>query len=296
MIIVKLWGGLGNQMFQYAAARRLAHINGDRLKLDTQWFGREARGDTPRRYELGVFDITADIATAEEVRRLRGVDTRRWPKAVKRLLASVGYATPISYVAEQHFNSAPEILSLKGDIYLDGYWQSEKYFRDTADVIRNDFRLKESPDGANASVLREIKVCESVSLHFRRGDYVTNSNAAAYHGVLSLDYYAAAIEAIGARVASPRFFVFSDDLTWVKHNFKIDFPVTYIDVNGAEKAYDDLRLMSACQHHIIANSSFSWWGAWLNKNSKKIVVAPQKWYSATEINSDDLIPDAWLRI
>lgn len=296
MIIVKLWGGLGNQMFQYAAARRLSHINGEPLKLDTRWFGREAHGDTPRRYELGVFAIAADIATAGESRRMRGVDIRRWPKIVKRLMAAAGYAAPKNYVAERHFHFNPEILNLKGDIYLDGYWQSEKYFRDAGDVIRNDFRLKGPPDGVNTGVLQEIAGCESVSLHFRRGDYVTNANAAAHHGTASLDYYAAAIGAIGTRVVSPRFFVFSDDQSWVKRNLIIDFPVTYVEGNGAEKAYEDMRLMSSCKHHIIANSSFSWWGAWLGANPDKIVIAPRQWFQGGDADTRDLLPEEWLRL
>jgi hypothetical protein len=296
MIIVRLWGGLGNQMFQYAMARRLAYVNGDILKLDTGWFGRQARVDTPRQYELSVFALAADIAAGGESRRLRGVDIRQWPKVAKRLLAAAGHAAPKSYVLERHFQFDPEILCLKGDVYLDGYWQSEKYFLDAADVIRNDFTLKSPPDAANAVVLREIEGCVSVSLHFRRGDYVTNANAASNHGTASLDYYAAAIEAITARVPAQHFFVFSDDQEWVKRNFKIDFPVTYIEGNGAEKAYEDMRLMSACRHHIIANSSFSWWGAWLGANSDKIVTAPRRWFQNSNADTRYLLPEGWLQL
>jgi hypothetical protein len=296
MIVVRLWGGLGNQMFQYAAARRLAHVNGAALKLDTGWFGNEAPGDTSRRYELGVFRIDAGFASAGEARRLRGPDIRRWPRIVKKLVAVVGYAGRRSYVGEKHYHFDPEILRLKGDIYLDGYWQSEKYFRDAAEVIRNDFRLKPAPEGANRELMRKIGECESVSLHFRRGDYVTNVNAAAYHGTASLDYYAAAIDAILSRVGSPRLFVFSDEPEWVKRNLKAHLPVTYVEGNGEANAAEDLRLMSACRHHIIANSSFSWWGAWLGGNPGKVVVAPRKWFNAGNADTKDLIPEGWLRI
>lgn len=296
MIIVKLWGGLGNQMFQYAAARRLAHVNSDQLKLDIGWFGREARGDTRRQYELGVLSLAADIASAEESRRLRGVDRRRWPKIVKRLVSAVGYAAPKSYVMESTITFDPEILRLKGDVYLDGYWQSEKYFRDTAGIIRNDLRLKATPQGANAELLREISDGNSVSLHFRRGDYVTNPHAAAHHGIASLDYYAKAIETVRAQVSSPRLYIFSDDQEWVKRNLHTDVPVTYVEGNGPDNAAEDLRLMSACRHHIIANSSFSWWGAWLGSNPDKVVVAPSAWFSAEGADTSDLIPEGWLRI
>jgi hypothetical protein len=296
MIIVKLTGGLGNQMFQYAAARRLAHANRAELKLDTGWFGRETSGDTPRRYELGVFPLSADTATPGESQRLRGTDTRRWPRVVKRLITAVGYAAPKSYVAEKHFHFDPDILRLKSDVYLDGYWQSEKYFLDTAEIIRKDFTLKAAPQGSSAALLCEIAECESVSLHFRRGDYITNSSAAAYHGIASLDYYARAIENVRIRIASLRLFVFSDDMEWVKGNLHTDIPVTYVEGNGPDNAAEDLLLMSACRHHIIANSSFSWWGAWLGSNPDKVVVAPSAWFSAEGADTSDLIPERWLRI
>ncbi|MDD2851998.1 MAG: alpha-1,2-fucosyltransferase [Desulfuromonadaceae bacterium] len=296
MIIVKLWGGLGNQMFQYAAARRLAHANGVPLKLDTRWFVSNSSIDTPRSYELDVFTLQTDLATATESRRLGGLDTRRWPKVAKRLLAAWGYTPPKSYVVEKHYYFDAGILQLKDECYLDGYWQSEKYFCDAAGLIRNDFTVKPIPDDANGGLLREINGCESVSLHFRRGDYVTNANAAAFHGMIPLDYYAAALKTIGVRVTSPRLFVFSDDQEWVKQNLKTGFPVTYVEGNGAEKAYEDMRLMSACRHHIIANSSFSWWGAWLGANPDKTVIAPRNWFIDSAVDTCDLIPDSWVRL
>ncbi len=296
MIIVKLWGGLGNQMFQYAAARRLAHVNAEVLKLDTRWFGKEAPGDTARRYELDVFTLVADNAAADDSDRLRGRDTRRWPKIVKRLMNGIGYAVPSSYITEKHFHFNPEILQITGDAYLDGYWQSEKYFRDAAEIIRSDFQLVAEPQGMNRETLTMIEESNSVSIHVRRGDYITNASAAAYHGTLPLDYYHAALQTVQERVENPHLFVFSDDPGWVKDHLQTSLPVVYVEGNGARSASEDLRLMSVCKHHIVANSSFSWWGAWLGSARDSVVVAPERWFSDQVINTADLVPEGWLRL
>jgi hypothetical protein len=296
MIIVMLTGGLGNQMFQYAAARRLAHVTGQDLKLDHRWFSWRSAAKTPRCYELGVFALKAEAASAEESRWLRGGEASRSPKLVKRILAVVGYKAPASYRKEMYFQFDPHVLQITGDAYLDGYWQSEKYFSDTEQIIRSDFRLKAEPHEGNAEILTEIQSCESVSIHFRRGDYVTNPQSAACHGILPLSYYQAALEVLQKQLVKPRLFVFSDDLPWVREHLRTDLPLCYVEGNGTKSAAEDLRLMSACRHHIIANSSFSWWGAWLGTNPEKIVVAPDAWFSTHDINTSDLIPESWLRI
>ena len=295
MIIVKLWGGLGNQMFQYAAARRLALANDAPLKLDLGWFDRIPRGDTPREYELHVFNCVQDVASAREVKALRGVDTRRWPKAVKRLLEAAGLLVKRSCVREKHFHFDPEVLGLRGDLYLDGYWQSAKYFADAADAIRRDFTFRDAPDSVNREFAERIRGVEAVSLHVRRGDYVAGG-ASRHHVSNSLEYYAKAIAALTARLREPHFFVFSDEPAWVKENLRLDVPLTCVDLNGAGKGYEDLRLMSLCRHHIIANSSFSWWGAWLSDHPEKIVIAPRQWFARDDKNTADLIPEGWLQL
>ena len=296
MIIVKLWGGLGNQMFQYAAARRLALANAAPLKLDLGWFTNIPAGDTRRHYELHAFNSIQDVAAPAEVRALRGVDFRRWPKIVKRLLAPTGLMVKQSCVREKQYHYDPEILSLRGEFYLDGYWQSEKYFADVAESIRKDFSLKAAPDPLNAEMAATIRSCEAVSLHVRRGDYISNSSASQHHGSSPLDYYHAALAEITGRLSNPHLFVFSDDPAWVKENLRVGVPMTCLEHNGPDKGAEDLRLMSLCRHHIIANSSFSWWGAWLCADPAKIVVAPKRWFNRDEIVTDDLIPEGWLRL
>jgi hypothetical protein len=147
----------------------------------------------------------------------------------------------------------------------------------------------------NQLIAQEIGQSNAISLHVRRGDYVHNSNTLATHGLCSLDYYQTAINYITERVAQPNFFIFSDDITWVKDNLKVDFKCRFVDHNHGTESYNDMRLMSLCQHHIIANSSFSWWAAWLNPNHKKIVIAPRQWF-VNDNNVSDLFPQNWVKL
>ena len=295
MIIVKLNGGLGNQMFQYAAARRLALVNGASLKLDLGWFADIPSGDTPRRYELGAFKTVQEIASPAEVKALRGTDIRRWPKVAKRLAQSLGLFAKPGCCIEKHFHFAPEILQLRGEVYLDGYWQSEKYFIDVADTIRTEFTLTTDPTSLNKELAGVILDCEAVSLHVRRGDYLTNNSASQHHVSNPSDYYRAAIAEMSARVRNPHFFVFSDDPVWVKDNLLGEAHMTCMEHNGPDQGCEDLRLMSVCRHHIIANSSFSWWGAWLSTYPEKIVIAPKAWFHGNDVDTSDLLPTGWLR-
>ena len=269
MIITKLIGGMGNQLFQYAVGRRLAHHHGVLLKIDITAF----REYKLRTYHLNPLNIIESVATDEEIDDLKN---RHW-------------------IRERHFHFDPEILQLGSDVYLDGYWQSEKYFKDIEGIIRNEFIVREPVNGENERHLNQIQSCNAVAIHIRRGDYVTNPSANQYHGVCSLEYYYQAVALIAERVGNPHFFIFSDEWDWVRENFHINYPVTIIN-NNANWPEQDLRLMSACRHHIIANSSFSWWGAWLGTHPDRIVIAPQKWFNTPEHCTQDLLPEYWLKI
>lgn len=296
MVIVRLSGGLGNQMFQYAAGRRLAVVNDVPLKLDLGWFERIPKGDTPRQYELHVFNTIQEVASRKEVKALRGVDVRRWPKLAKRFVNTTGLMTKDTAITEKHYHFDPDILRLKGDVHLDGYWQSPRYFADIEDVIRKDFTLRIGPDAVNAAVAENISKAQSVSIHVRRGDYVSSRAVGQYHGSTTLDYYNRAVRELAKRVTSPEFFVFSDDPEWVKANLILAAPTTYIEHNPPEKGYEDLRLMTLCRHHIIANSSFSWWGAWLAGHRDGMVIGPKKWLNDPAISTEDLMPKGWIRL
>jgi hypothetical protein len=293
MIIVKLTGGLGNQMFQYAAARRLAQVNAVSLKIEQDWFSSVADLDTPRKYELNVFGIQDDFAAQEEVKRFK-TDKSTFFKSLFRKKEPPSYGK--TWIRERHFHFDPAVLNLQDNVYLDGYWQSYKYFIDIEDTIRSEFTVSDEPDKTNRDFAESIMSTEAVSIHVRREDYITNPITSLYHGVCTLDYYRASTELLSARLQNPHFFVFSDDLAWVRENLVIGSPVTYVDCNGSDKAYEDLRLMSLCRHHIIANSSFSWWGAWLGSHPSKVVIAPMRWFKDENINTSDLLPETWIRM
>lgn len=275
-------GGLGNQLFQYAAGRRVAHVNNALLKIDISPFSKY----TLHKFSLHPFNISAGIATPNEIASITNV----WQRVSS--LYKPYYLRPI--VKEQFFHFDPNILDLSGDVYLDGFWQSEKYFKDVEGLIRNELSIKIKLDAENRSIADEISNSKAISLHVRRGDYVNNLKTNEVHGTCSLEYYSEATDVIAKQIPNPHFFIFSDDPVWVQKNLKIDYATTYVTNNDADKNYEDLRLMSLCRHHIIANSSFSWWGAWLNKSLEKIVVAPKKWFGITERNSKDLIPEGWI--
>lgn len=297
MIIVKLMGGIGNQMFQYAAARRLAYVHGSPLKLDLSWFSDIVAVNTSRGYALDIFAIQEEFAAREEVEAL----TVRKQGFVECLIAKVIWRKPVavpSYIREKQFHFDPAILNLSNNVYLDGYWQSEKYFAEIEDIIRKEFTVKTDQAGQNRKLAELIASSDSVSLHIRRGDYVSNPRTNKYHGICDMDYYSRCLEQLTETVKNPHFFIFSDERDWVSDNLKLPCPTTLVDHNGANKGYEDLRLISQCKHHIIANSSFSWWGAWLSDNSGKIVVAPKKWFADEKRNNQtyDLIPEGWTRI
>ena len=289
MVIVNLIGGLGNQMFQYAAGRALTLARGEPLRVDVGGIG-------PRQFELSqIFRCVADIASTDEVRRTLG-----WQAVlvVRRILARPEFAAVRvkGFIVEPHFHYWPGIRSVPVTAYLHGYWQSERYFSDASAALRADFSFRRPMSEVNASLAEKIGRCAAVSLHVRRGDYLSNPRTHAVHGLCSVDYYRAAIRLVAERVAAPEFFAFSDDIAWVRENLDIGFPCHYVDHNRGAESYNDMRLMSLCQHHIISNSSFSWWGAWLAANPSRIVIAPKQWFQKTSHDTSDLIPDDWIRI
>lgn len=285
-------GGLGNQLFQYALGRRIAYFENVPLKLDLTWFDSYAL----RKYSLQYFNITDEVASCDEISLLKGSSHKKLILSVSQILEKFLPYYKRSFIRERSYSFDPNLFRTSKDVYLDGYWQSEKYFEDIGDIIHKEFTLKHKPEKANVDMARHIQNTESVSLHIRRGDYVSNTKTNQVHGSCSLDYYYRAIEKMTDVIDRPNFFVFSDDPLWVKENLKVSHPVTFVVHNGFDKDYEDLRLMSLCQHHIIANSTFSWWGAWLCENKKKMVFAPDKWFNSSEFDTKDLIPASWQRI
>jgi len=294
LIIVKLMGGLGNQMFQYAAARRLAHHHGVELKLDLSFLEENTEVITRRKYELGHLNITAAIATRAEVAEY----TRKPRHVLARILDRCTGRTESlpSYIREASFDFWPGLLEAPDNSYLDGYWQSDRYFRDIGGLLREEFQVVTAQDQWNKEMVERITGENAVSLHVRRGDYVSDKATSEFHGTCSLKYYHDAVTAVTGSLPSPTFFVFSDDQAWVKANLGLPKGTVYMDHNPPDKGCEDLRLMKLCRHFIIANSSFSWWGAWLGNAPEKMVIAPRNWFNSPGMNTDDLLPVSWCRL
>jgi hypothetical protein len=294
MIISHIIGGIGNQMFQYAAGRALSLERDIPLYLDIQDFAGYALHNG---YELdNVFSINAQQASAKELRRVLG--WRAHPFIRRKLFRKqLTWFRGRKLFVDTQFNSWRQINEVPDDCYLMGNWQTEHYFEKHKEAICADFSFKLPPTGRNAELAEEIRSSVAVSLHVRRGDIAANPASLAFHGLCSLDYYKSAIEYVTARIANPTFFIFSDDIPWVRENLHLEYPCQYIDHNKGKESYNDMRLMSLCRHHIIANSSFSWWGAWLNQAADKIVVAPQRWVApGADFDATDIAPSTWIRL
>lgn len=294
MIGVRLMGGLGNQMFQYAFARRVAHDKNTDFVMDRVFFENIAEGDTTREYEIDCFNITERFLSAnkrpnEEPINYTGVFGKG--RFLKHKLKGQSW----HIYREPHHNFDAKALKQPNNTYFIGYWQTEKYFADIRDILLRDFSFKHAPTGKNKSLLAEITKTDSVSVHVRRGDYVANPATNKFHGPKEEAYYRAALAPILKQVKKPNLFVFSDEPEWCKENLSFEgLPTTYVE--GNEKGFEDMRLMMHCKHNVIANSSFSWWAAWLNQNPSKVVVGPKKWFNDATVNTKDVIPKSWHQV
>ncbi len=291
MIITNLTGGLGNQFFQYAVGRALSKKLGVPLKCDTTWYEKSSR----RKYLLNNFNISGEIASPDEIRHLK-------PENIFNKIMGKVFGFENKYKLNKHvwrepeYRFCPEILNLPKNTYLDGdgCYQSYKYFEDIEHIIRKEFTLKEPLPKSSDVLVKDISTSNSVSIHIRRGDYLVSKNQKIF-GVCDKEYYQKAASLMKEKISNPRFFVFSDDLEWSK---TLPFPkdTTYIDSHFGLADFQELVIMSGCKHNIIANSTFSWWAAWLNNNPNKIVISPKKWFNAEEMNTRDLIPETWIKI
>lgn len=279
-------------MFQYAAGRVLSLERGVPLCLDISGFSSYG---LHQGFELQrIFNCAAGIANEADMRNILG-----WQSSshIRRLLLRkemVSFRRK-ELVVEPQLNYWPGIKHVPNDCYLVGYWQSEKYFSESASQIRADFTFRQSLEDQNEKLTQQIISVNAVSLHVRRGDYATNPQTTATHGLCTLDYYRHSIQYIAERVQQPNFFIFSDDISWVRDNLNFPHQSQYVDCNQGKESYNDMRLMSMCNHHIIANSSFSWWGAWLNPKRDKIVVAPKNWF-ANQTDASDLLSQNWVKL
>jgi hypothetical protein len=294
MIIIQLQGGLGNQMFQYAFARILAKRNSVPLKLDKSFFDTYSKEQefTPRNFELGIFENTCTQASSKEIIKLTRLSF------INKIKKKLGFYYKSNIYLEPSLDFHIEALFIKVPVYIKGYFQSYKYFENKEDLIRETFSFPiESLDDRNKTLLSKLQSETTISVHIRRGDYVTNNKTQQFHGNCSLEYYSNAIALLASKNKGFTLVLFSDDSQWVKEQFEtLPYSKIFVDYNTDENSWIDMLLMSSCSHNIIANSSFSWWAAWLNAQPNKIVIAPKNWYANSEKNTNDLIPAQWIRL
>ena len=295
IVLLKLNGGLGNQMFQYALAYIITLKYNSKLLLDKELFKltEKTPGHTPRNYELGVFNIDEQSASKEDILYFEKISLTH---KIRREL-NLNYP---EMCYENNFSFDKKIIDSKPPIYLRGFFQSFKYFKGYEENLKELFKFsEENLDDQNRGLLEKMKLKKSASIHIRRGDYVEDKITQKIHGNCNPDYYDQAISKIQEFDEDVEFFFFSDDIEWVENEFK-NWPIikTFVSSNIGRNSWKDMFLMSSCKHNIIANSSFSWWAAWLNNNPQKTVIAPKVWFSDLdkENETNDLIPKEWFRI
>ncbi|HEX8994093.1 MAG TPA: alpha-1,2-fucosyltransferase [Candidatus Paceibacterota bacterium] len=301
MIIVRIFGGLGNQMFQYAYGRARANAIHTKLALDISSYERTGQNTTPRVFGLAAWRTQVTrIATANDFRAI-GIPApydqsllARLRRRMTRILEGAKRVSRRRAVYEPESNFDPDYLFISDNAYLVGNWQSEKYFLDDAANIRDEFQPASPLSEKAQALLKEVTVGTSVGIHVRRGDYVNDPRVIQKVGTLPLSYYHKAVAYISSHVAIDRLYVFSDDIAWCKTNLSFEFPTTY--VSKEFKDWESLWLMSRCTHAIIARSSFSWWAAWLNPNQDKIIVAPRGRRTISDPRDADFAPSSWIRL
>lgn len=291
MIIVNVLGGLCNQMFTYACGRRLAEKFHTELLLNLSSFNNYRWP-----YALDKFNIRAEVNNRINTRlfEIGGSITNRL--LGRKTMVSIKGIKPV-WEYKAAFN--PEIIDLHDNVFLDGYWASEKYFKDIADILRNEFTLREAI--SRNTMLWEDKIKSEempISLHIRRGDYLESDINRQIYAQVPVSYYYNGIELIRKNADISALFVFSNDIDWCKETFKFDIPVYYVTGNDEFHGYEDMYLMSLCKHNIVANSTFSWWGAWLNRYKEKVVICPKKFFNISDIwhDSSDIWPEEWIEL
>lgn len=286
MIIIKIKGGLGNQLFQYALGRSIEINTNEPVKFDLSWFKKFSQ----RKYQLNNFNTKIKKASFFDILGIKSFEKKY---GRKYLIFNIFKRKNSKHIKDTGFSFDKEILNSKKNTYLDGNWQSEKYFKDINKIIHKELTLYKKPNKDFKKLEKTINETNSISIHIRRGDYTT----AKIQKVLKLctiKYYNKAIKIIKNKVKSPTFFIFSDDIEWAKKNIQTNCSTIFVS-NNKLKDYEELILMSKCNHNIIPNSTFSWWSAWLNQNPNKIVIAPIDWFNNKTKKTKDIIPENWIR-
>lgn len=286
MVIVKIIGGLGNQMFQYTYAKALEQ-KGHEVKIDISAFETyKLHGG----YQLDKYNIDLDSSIKDENDKF--YKNTFFYKVLRRF--GMDFSRRIK---EKSLLFDKKLLEIDDNSYLDGYFQCEKYFKDIREIILKQFTINQDISNYTKEIKNKIQNFQnSCSLHIRRGDFVNSTNIN-IHGACDIEYYKKAIQYLEEKVENINYFIFSDDIEWVKENLAIQNAI-YIDSKEKRIPHEDIYLMSLCKNNIIANSSFSWWGAWINRNENKIVIAPKRWFADDKLEnqSKDIVCESWVRI
>lgn len=278
-------GGLGNQLFQYAAGKSLAIKNRTSLVIDTSFLNKKGNEEifTPRELALDAFNISAPVVNDFAREHLKLDKTDPINKLRRKFL---GYSTIYDY----DFDLKPGFFDSGKNVILEGYFQSEEYFSGIKDVLRSEFTLR-SEQVDTETIRQQV----SVGIHFRRGDYSDKQNLNALHGTCDISYYEKAIAYLKSKLKEPVFYIFSDDISWVKENFKAEGNFIFMENKGRHAHLYDFEMLKSCRHQVIANSTFSWWAAWLNANAGKIVIAPARWFNNRAVKHN-IIPSQWIQL
>lgn len=294
MIVVQLTGGLGNQLFQYAAAKALAMHHKTELLLDVSSFMRTELPEleVPRDFELYNFKhVTEKTVNVSELADKTGFSFLT-NKKIELLLPNYKRAV----YKEPFFHFDTNFFKSRNNVFLKGGWQSYKYFEAFSDTVSNTLQLKEESTKGVSSFFDNVDTEGTVSVHIRRGDYLRKPVILDWHGVMTKEYYTAAFETISKKTVIKKVYYFSDEPEWVAKELLPVMPGEIVSEKTSDTQFKDFYLMQQCSHNIIANSSFSWWAAYLNPNPNKIVIAPKKWFNKAPYDTKDLIPESWIRI
>lgn len=291
MIVGRIWGGLGNQLFQYAYLYAIKQKTKQELKLDNSFF----KNQKLRSYRLDLLNIRyAETISEDSIPQSIQILKKKWINRLIRIIPLYWIKLKYNwkYYKEIRFKYLKYAVNPHGhNIYFDGYWQTEKYFKKFENEIREQFTPRYVMDDEVIEKMNEVSNCCSVSVHIRRGDYLNISKLNSNLYLLSENYYKNAIKEMKNRVNNPKFYFFSDDIEWVKSVFNESNSYKYISIKTDTNDIDELMIMSKCKHHITANSSYSWWGAWLDPSKDKIVMVPSKRYG-----NDDIVSKGWIKI
>lgn len=285
MVVVKIWGGLGNQLFQYAFGKFLSAKLNTQVKFDIRT-SLQSSLFIQRDFGLGGLNTRVETASPAELNKLKYFSNLTLARFERKAAQTFPYFFKTHFVEPGNYKSV-EAMSFRDNCYYEGYWQSYKYLSSNEPLLRQEITFKTGVPAEITGSLSQIGSSVSVSIHIRRSDYLTLDHLV----VCGMEYYNRAILYFKEKYPGAVFYIFTDDINWCRQNF---IGEEYIFIQG-NTPFEDMFLMSRCRHNIIANSTFSWWGAWLNNNSGKEIIVPAKWFKDRDINYDDLLPPGWIR-